>query len=274
MFRNRPTIIIDPTVLFREGLRRVVSEADFHVFWCSDHAPAGPIQVLSDRSTPLVIIGGEIDQAIIQVAEVKRHYPTARVVLLMELGSRQQLLTAFRSGVDTLLRRDSSYEAFIHTLELVLDGATVLPSDLIDLLLMVPEEPAPSALAVPAGRVSSDVAICEILPLNGLPPLNGLLRNVLSLDNPPQSDQPRNELPQDAEPHQSFGLSLRELGVLEQLQEGKSNKEIARDLGITEATVKVHVKAVLRKARLRNRTQVAMWASKLGVGQPQQIAGL
>jgi DNA-binding NarL/FixJ family response regulator len=201
----------------------------------------------------------------------------------MDIRSRQQLLTAFRSGVDTLLLRDSSYEAFIHTLELVLDGATVLPSDLIDLLLMDPEEPAPSALSAPARRVSGDVAICEGLPLDGLPldglplnglPLNGLPLNGLPQDNPPQDDPPQDELPQDAQPRQSFGLSLRELGVLERLQEGSSNKEIARDLGITEATVKVHVKAILRKARVRNRTQVAMWASKFGVGQPQQIASL
>ena len=51
------------------------------------------------------------------------------------------------------------------------------------------------------------------------------------------------------------------------LREGQPNKEIARGLGITEATVKVHVKAILRKARVRNRTQVALWAAELGIGQ-------
>ena len=42
--------------------------------------------------------------------------------------------------------------------------------------------------------------------------------------------------------------------------EGASNKAIARTLVITEATVKVHMKAILRKLRLQNRTQAAIWA--------------
>ena len=41
---------------------------------------------------------------------------------------------------------------------------------------------------------------------------------------------------------------------------GASNKHIARELQIAEATVKVHVKSVLRKIRVKNRTQAAMWA--------------
>ena len=46
---------------------------------------------------------------------------------------------------------------------------------------------------------------------------------------------------------------------------GESNKVIARKLEIAEATVKVHVKAILRKVRVRNRTQAAMWAMQNAV---------
>jgi two-component system nitrate/nitrite response regulator NarL len=73
-------------------------------------------------------------------------------------------------------------------------------------------------------------------------------------------------------PQRASGLSARELSVLHWLRDGLSNKEIARALGITEATVKVHVKAILRKVQVRNRTQVAMWASRLRIGQVPQIA--
>ena len=45
------------------------------------------------------------------------------------------------------------------------------------------------------------------------------------------------------------------------LTEGASNKVIARKLVITESTVKVHMKAILRKLRMQNRTQAAMWAT-------------
>lgn len=56
-------------------------------------------------------------------------------------------------------------------------------------------------------------------------------------------------------------LSNREVEVLDCLRDGSSNKIIARKLDISEATIKVHVKAVLRKIGAANRTQAAMWAA-------------
>ena len=55
-------------------------------------------------------------------------------------------------------------------------------------------------------------------------------------------------------------LSPREKCILRCVVEGDSNKAIARKISIAEATVKVHVKAILRKVRLNNRTQAAIWA--------------
>jgi two-component system, NarL family, nitrate/nitrite response regulator NarL len=59
-------------------------------------------------------------------------------------------------------------------------------------------------------------------------------------------------------------LSLREAQVLQKLTVGQPNKVIARECGITESTVKVHVKAILRKIHAKNRTQAAVWARKYG----------
>ncbi|NKE44135.1 response regulator transcription factor [Roseomonas frigidaquae] len=55
-------------------------------------------------------------------------------------------------------------------------------------------------------------------------------------------------------------LTPRECQILQCLMDGRSNKELARDLQLTEATVKAHVKALLRKTRMTNRTQAAIWA--------------
>ena len=57
-------------------------------------------------------------------------------------------------------------------------------------------------------------------------------------------------------------LSGRETQILSHLTLGASNKHIARELGVAEATVKVHVKAILRKVKAANRTQAAMWAQQ------------
>lgn len=70
----------------------------------------------------------------------------------------------------------------------------------------------------------------------------------------------------------AVGLSARELEILESIMVGMANKVIARQFDICEATVKVHVKAILRKLAVDNRTQAATWAVKHGVGSPVQLA--
>jgi two-component system, NarL family, nitrate/nitrite response regulator NarL len=55
-------------------------------------------------------------------------------------------------------------------------------------------------------------------------------------------------------------LSSREAEILEHLGMGAPNKVIARELSIAEATIKVHVKALMRKINVSNRTQAAVWS--------------
>ncbi|WP_281662077.1 two-component system response regulator NarL [Halomonas sp. Alg239-R46] len=60
-------------------------------------------------------------------------------------------------------------------------------------------------------------------------------------------------------------LTLREREILQQLAGGLSNKLIARKLDITEGTVKVHVKHLLKKLNLRSRVEAAVWAVQEGI---------
>jgi len=60
-------------------------------------------------------------------------------------------------------------------------------------------------------------------------------------------------------------LSERERYILRLLVTGESNKAIGLALNITEATVKVHVRNMLRKLKLQNRTQAAVWAAANGI---------
>jgi two-component system nitrate/nitrite response regulator NarL len=68
------------------------------------------------------------------------------------------------------------------------------------------------------------------------------------------------------------GLSQREVQILRCLLSGDSNKMIANQLNITEATVKVHLKSLLRKINASNRTQAAIWALNNGIGGDQMAA--
>ena len=61
-------------------------------------------------------------------------------------------------------------------------------------------------------------------------------------------------------PNRFSSLTPREFEILRHLAEGQSNKEIARDLGITDGTVKLHVRSILRKLEVRSRVEAAVIA--------------
>lgn len=61
------------------------------------------------------------------------------------------------------------------------------------------------------------------------------------------------------------GLTLRQREILRLLLEGRSNKEIARSLGILEGTIKVHLRSVMQRLGVHNRTQLALLVSRAGL---------
>ncbi len=65
------------------------------------------------------------------------------------------------------------------------------------------------------------------------------------------------------------GLTRREVDVMQLLSGGASNREISRQLFLSEKTVKAHLAAVFRKLGVTNRTQAAMAAVAMGMGTPQ-----
>ena len=87
-----------------------------------------------------------------------------------------------------------------------------------------------------------------------------IARKVLSeLSHPPKT-------PLTADP-----LTERELGVLRLVAQGKSNKEIAEQLVITEMTVRTHVSNILGKLHLASRTQAALYALREGIASLEDV---
>jgi two-component system nitrate/nitrite response regulator NarL len=62
-------------------------------------------------------------------------------------------------------------------------------------------------------------------------------------------------------------LTPRELEILKHVAEGQSNKAIGRALDITDGTVKLHVKSILRKLGVRSRVEAAVLAVEHGLGR-------
>ncbi|WP_190287104.1 response regulator transcription factor [Novosphingobium sp. LASN5T] len=80
----------------------------------------------------------------------------------------------------------------------------------------------------------------------------------------PEEIHPQAE-PVDQVRREVAGLTPTQLKVLLAVLEGKLNKQIAHDLGMSEATVKAHMTAIMRKLDVRNRTQAALVARSLGL---------
>lgn len=123
----------------------------------------------------------------------------------------------------------------------------------LEALLAEPDETPPARAVVPVMTIAEAIAA---LPQEEAPAAGPGLRLV----QPEPSSQPCAYI----------RLTDRERAVLCGLMDGLANKELARTYNIAEATVKVHVKALLRKLRLQNRTQAAVW----GHTHPDAVATL
>ncbi len=76
-------------------------------------------------------------------------------------------------------------------------------------------------------------------------------------------DAPGRHSRRDIDPF--FELTARELDVLRLVAVGEPNKQIARELGISERTARTHVSRILRKLNLSSRTQAALYAVQQGL---------
>lgn len=97
--------------------------------------------------------------------------------------------------------------------------------------------------------------------------LVGTLARLVRGDAPPEATPP----PPQAAPFAE--LTPRELEILECIADGFSNKMIARELDITDGTVKLHVKAILRKLGMRSRVEAAVAAVEQGLGRKRRSLG-
>jgi DNA-binding NarL/FixJ family response regulator len=222
------TVLIGPSVLLREGLTKVLRNAGIR-----NVISAADIPSLADGTVPqsepvLLIIdaGDNLGLIIEQLGNFKQRYPLSRVAVLADNCAPPDMLRAFRAGANAYLAKNAPLEALTRELELVVLGETILPASMLPAIL--------------DGRREEEVrAAPEPIRAAAMP----------------------TETQGDTTP----ALSCREKYVLNCLLKGDVNKTIARKLGITEATVKVHVKAILRKIRVQNRTQAAIWAMNNGL---------
>jgi two-component system nitrate/nitrite response regulator NarL len=175
-----------------------------------------------------VDVGDDPKGAVAQIELVRARYPSARVAVIADYYHRVDLVAAYRAGANACFVKDMTCGAFIKTIGSILNGETVLPPELLPFIGDDEGHRKQAPTAALTANTNGTTANAPALSAIGIDPV------------------PR--------------LSTREKCILRCMVGGDSNKVIARKIDISEATVKVHVKAILRKIRLSNRTQAAIWA--------------
>ena len=251
------TVLVGPSALLREGLGRILSAAGFRIL-ASVAVVDDPVLSSLPQSKPILLIidvSGDFDTALRQIESFKQRYPAGRVALLAHQQQLTEMVPAFRAGANAYLVKVTSCDAFIKSLELVMLGVTLLPPEILTF-------------------------ISDRDDLNHVGRTTGYNGHVAEEDDPDSgyvdddeggddremvvAEAGTNEQSQQSVTGYTPQLSARQQSILGCLIQGDSNKTIARKMAITEATVKVHVKAILRKIRVHNRTQAAIWAMNTG----------
>jgi DNA-binding NarL/FixJ family response regulator len=105
-------------------------------------------------------------------------------------------------------------------------------------------------------------AIGYLLKHAGPDELLGAVRAAASGDSPLDPKAARAVLEERRAAAPAHELSPREREVLQLVRKGRANKQIARDLGMSERTVKAHLTSVFARIGVADRTQAALWAER------------
>jgi two-component system, NarL family, nitrate/nitrite response regulator NarL len=240
------TVLVGPNGLLREGLARILSAADFSIiastFCVDDLVLSAPAR---EQSILLVIdVSDDFVMGLGQIEWFKRQHPGGRVVVLADQHELTEIVSAFRVGANAYLAKVATCETFIKSLELVMLGVTFLPAEILT-LISASHACNRDGRAADEAHADDDVKGGEDVEIVG-------------------ADVGTKKLLAPAESADASRLSARQQTILRWLVQGDSNKTIARKMVMAEATVKVHVKAILRKIRVHNRTQAAIWAMSNG----------
>ncbi|SEC70340.1 DNA-binding response regulator, NarL/FixJ family, contains REC and HTH domains [Rhizobiales bacterium GAS191] len=218
-----------------EGLKHVLGKTDFQVVASGTTVDEVEPRCADQHQSLLLILdaGHDLWSAIRQIELFKRQRPDGRVAVLVDTHQMAGMESVFQAGANACFPRAASAPTFLKSLELVMLGDTLLPLSVL-----------------PSSVLSLKTLPSSTWPSSTLPSSNG------------SSVHDREQAPTAARPASGSAarLSAQEERILSGLVEGHPNKLIAKELDIAEATVKVHVKAILRKLGIHNRTQAAIWA--------------
>lgn len=244
-------LLIDDHNLFRSGVRqllqkeadlRIVAEAADGLEGLKRAKAARPDVILLDLNMP-GLSGLETLHLLTQ------DLSDTKVIILTVSEEAEELGEALRAGACGYLTKNIEADTLVSAIRKAVQGQPVI-SDTMTLKLVeqVRQQAQPGA----AGGMK---ALSETRMGAGVPGMEA------------EADAGErgtvHSAPQSAE--EVAKLTAREREIVQCLSRGESNKEIARNLGVAESTVKIHVQNILKKLQLTSRVQVAVYAVEHGL---------
>ena len=238
-------IVTHPSTLFRDSLGQILAVTRFRPVHLAAGLDDVAIRHLLSAETCLWL--NCLEQCNDTTYDLVRRTcvtaPGVKAIILAQIHNAENVWRAIEAGAKGFLCQDISCDRLIKSLELIALGETIVPSDFVH---------AMDSRITGQARAAASAESSKAKSLKQAPSVS-----LVSDDMANEKDDSI-----DSKPALVDRLSKRETSILHLLMKGASNKMIARELVITEATAKVHIKAILRKLTLLNRTQAAMWACK------------
>ena len=234
------TIFVESRLLVREALKSLMANNSYRV--ACDVGSTAEISAASGLADgpKLVILGAQsAENALSEAVSARKLWPDSKIILLYESLSPADFQKLLMSEINGCVPLFASPDTLISTLDMVVTkGARVMVVG--DAKQPVIQAARPGESNQSEIRLQSDGAEHEDVSVR-----------IGALQQSPMNVHP-------------LHLSEREAQILDGLVKGHANKVIARTCDIAEATVKVHMKSILRKIRVDNRTQAAIWAMANG----------
>jgi two-component system nitrate/nitrite response regulator NarL len=220
-------LVVDDHSLFRRGLVSLLMQDER--FATPDQAAdvGEALRYLSHAVPDLILLDNRLPgvRGVDAIGGLKEAAPGVKILMLTVSENENDLAAALQAGADGYLLKTVESDDLCNSILKVLSGESVISADMMTKLVCVFRQSRSDAQTPPS------------LP-------QSLAQN------------------QEADPINT--LSAREREVLKLIVHGASNKSIARQLDIAEATVKIHVQHILRKLQLSSRVQAAVYAEQCG----------
>ncbi|WP_404326570.1 response regulator transcription factor [Cobetia sp. UIB-001] len=264
-------VLVDDHPLFRRGLAELLGEGGLFEVVADFDDGTDLLDALPTLAPELVIVDWQMPQldGLTLMRHLKQRDATLKVVLLTASDDSRHLLDAIQQGADGYLMKDTDPERILERLQAVVDGKLGLEEETLLLLARRLQQDhrqreQHSQAQTHKQQHKQEQEQTEAPPTVANPPAGSTLDGAAALDRPTTPDRPTAaDWPKAPDwptaPEWYEGLTERERDTLKWIGRGLSNKLIARELGISDSTVKVYVKNLLRKLNLHSRLELAAW---------------